>query len=254
MRGVDDYQVHARLHQALGAGKAEIADRGRRRHAQAPLLVLAGIGIRHRLLDVLHGDQADAAVLRINDQKLLDPVLMQQALRLLLAHPFPHRDQTLLGHQLRHRLPGIGGKAHVTVGENTDQLAASGPSRRLDHRDSGDVVDLHESERIGQRRIRLDGDRIDHHAGLELFHPADLLRLLFGLKIAVDHPDAARLGHGDRHLSLGDGVHRGRDDRDVEGDRPGDSRPDIDLGRHHVREPRLQQHVVESERLAQAPV
>ena len=53
--------------------------------AQAALLVLAGVGMLLRLLDVLDRDQADAAVVVVDDQQLLDAVLMQQPLGFLLA-------------------------------------------------------------------------------------------------------------------------------------------------------------------------
>ena len=59
---------------------------GRGGDAQAALLVLGGVADScDRLLDVLDRDQADAAVVVVDDQQLLDPVLVQQALGLVLA-------------------------------------------------------------------------------------------------------------------------------------------------------------------------
>ena len=40
-----------------------------------------------------------------------------------------------------------------------------------------------------------------------------------GRQVAVDDADAAGLRHGDRETRLGDGVHRGRNDRQIERDR-----------------------------------
>ena len=85
VRGIDHDQIDARLDQPLGAVEALVADRGRGGDAQAALLVLAGVRIGDRLLDVLHRDQADAAVLVVDHQQLLDAVLVQQALGLVLA-------------------------------------------------------------------------------------------------------------------------------------------------------------------------
>ena len=79
--------------------------------------------MRHRLFHVLDGDQADAAILIVDDQQLLDAVLMQHPLGLVLADALAHRDEVLVRHQLGDLLPGIGGKAHVAVGEDADQLA-----------------------------------------------------------------------------------------------------------------------------------
>ena len=100
VRGIDHDEVDAGLDQALAARIAGFADRGGGGDAQPALLVLAGIGIGHRLLDVLDGDQADAAIVGVDDQKLLDAMLMQQPLGLVLVDAFAHRDQPVLGHQL----------------------------------------------------------------------------------------------------------------------------------------------------------
>ena len=103
----------------------------------------------------------------------------------------------------------------------------------------------HEVERVGERRVRPDGDRIDHHAGLELLDPPDLARLLFDVEILVQDADPAGLRHGDRQPALGHGVHRRGDQRDAERDAPrqprrgvGFARKDGGLGRH-------KKHVIE---------
>ena len=85
VRGVDHHEIDAGRDQRLGAREALVADRGGGGDAQAPLLVLAGVRIGDRLLDVLHGDQADAAVVVVDHQQLLDAVLVQQPLGLVLA-------------------------------------------------------------------------------------------------------------------------------------------------------------------------
>ena len=248
VRGVDHHEIDAGRDQRLGAGKALVADRGGRRDAQAALLVLAGVRIGDRLLDVLHGDQADAAVILVDHQQLLDAVLMQELLRLPLRHALAHRDQVVLGHQFGDRLLGIGRKAHVAVGQDADQLAGAAVAAALHHRNAGDAVRLHQLERIDQLGARADGERVHHHAGLEALHPPHLLGLHLGLEIAVDHADAAELRHGDRHARLGHGVHRGGDDRNVERNVAGDAAADVDLGRQHLGQAGLEQHVVEGQR------
>jgi hypothetical protein len=87
------------------------------------------------------------------------------------------------------------------------------PLPPLDHRDAGDAVLLHQRERVGERRVGADGDRVDHHAGFELLDLPHLLGLLVRLEVAVDDADAAGLRHGDGQPRLGDGVHGGRDGR-----------------------------------------
>jgi hypothetical protein len=68
MRGVHHDDVDPGVDQPLGALKTALADRGRRRHPQPALRVLAGQRMGDRLFHVLHGDEADAAVLIVNDQ------------------------------------------------------------------------------------------------------------------------------------------------------------------------------------------
>ena len=249
VRGIDDDEIDAGVDQRLAARIAGFADAGRGGDAQPALLVLAGIGIRDRFLDVLHGDQADAAVIVIDDQELLDAVLMQEALGFVLADALAHRDELVLGHQLGHLLPPVGGKAHVAIGEDADELAGASVAAALDHRDAGDVILLHQRQRVGERRVGMDGDRIHHHARFEFLHLPHLRRLHGRIEIAVNDADAAGLRHGDRHVRLGHGIHGRGDDRDVERDAAGDARADIDLGRQHIRQAGLDQHVVEGQAL-----
>jgi hypothetical protein len=119
-----------------------------------PLLVLAGVRILHGLFDVLDGDEPDAAIGAVDDQQFFDAELMQELLRFLFAHAFLHRDELFLRHQFGNRLIGIGGEAHVAMGEDADELAGRAVRRALDHGHAGDGVMLHDGERLGERLIR----------------------------------------------------------------------------------------------------
>ena len=120
MRGVDDEAIDARRDQPLGALETLVADGGRGGDPQPPLRVLGGVGMGGRLLDVLDRDQADAAVVLVDHDQLLDAVLVQQPPRLVLADPLPDGDD-LARHQFADRLARIVGEAHVAVGEDADQ-------------------------------------------------------------------------------------------------------------------------------------
>ena len=150
------------------------------------------------------------------------------------------------GHDLAHRSVRIGLEADVAVGEDADQPAAV----FLDHGDAGDSVLLLEAERFAHRAVGRDGQRVDHHAGLEFLDPADLLRLGFGRHILVDDAEAACLRHGDGEPAFGHRVHGGRNQRDAEADFVGDLGIDGGLSRQHRRGRRDQRHVVEGERLS----
>ena len=250
MRRIDDDDIDAGIDQPLGALETVVADRGRGSDAQAALLVLAGERMGDRLLDVLDGDQTDAAILIVDDQQLLDAMLMQQALGFVLADAFAHRDELscVISSEIFWRgsvakrtsrlvrmptsLPGLPLPPPVTTGKPEMPCSFISVSASASVA-SGEMV-----------------QRVDHHAGLELLDLPHLRGLPVDIEVAVDNTDAAGLRHGDRHARLGDGIHRGGDDRNVERDFAGQARADIDFGRHDIRQARLQQDVVERVSLA----
>ena len=180
VRGVDDEAVDAGRHQHLGALEPLVADRGGGGDAQAPVDVLGRIRMRRRLLDVLDGDEPDAALRIVDDHQLLDAVQMQEPARLFVVHPLADRHH-LAGHEVRHRLARIVGEAHVAIGENAEELRRLAVRPALDHGNAGDRSATHEGERVGERGVGKDGDRIDHHAALEALDLAHLFRLIRGL-------------------------------------------------------------------------
>ena len=243
VRGIDDDEIDAGLDERFAPRIAGLADRGCGRHAQPALLVLAGVRIGHRFFDIFDGDQADAAILGVDHQQLLDAVLVQKLLGFLLIDIFADRDQSVLGHQFGNLLPRVGGEAHVAIGENADELArtfALAVAAALDNRNAGNAIFLHQRQRFGERRLRVNGDRIHHHAGFEFLHLPHLRGLCVRLEIAVDDTDAAGLRHGNRHGGFADRIHGGSDDRDIEQDIARDPRADVDLRRHDVGQAGLQ--------------
>ncbi len=142
------------------------------------------------------------------------------------------------------------GEAHVAIGEDADELSGARGRSPLDHRDAGDAIALHQSERVGERRVGGDGHRVHHHAALEFLHPADLLGLLFDGEVLVDHAHAAGLGHGDGEAGLGDGVHGGGDQRNAELDGPREAGAGVDLAGKDVGRPWHKENVVEGQGFA----
>ncbi len=71
--------------------KPPLPGRGRGGDAQPSLLVLGGVRMGDLFLDVLDRDQADAAVMLVDDEELLDAELVQQALGLVLGHALAAR-------------------------------------------------------------------------------------------------------------------------------------------------------------------
>ena len=85
MGGVDDDEVDVGVDQPLATLEAGVADARGGGDAKAALLVLGGVRVEAALLDVLDGDQADAAIVLVDDEQLLDAVLMQEPLGLVLV-------------------------------------------------------------------------------------------------------------------------------------------------------------------------
>ena len=126
MRGIDDDHVATGVDQPFRALVPIFADRRRGGDQQPALAVFRGVRVACRLLDVLDGDEADAAVLVVDDDQLLDPVLVQQPLGLVLGDAAFHRHQVFARHQLVDRLIEAGREAHVAIGQNADEPALAG--------------------------------------------------------------------------------------------------------------------------------
>jgi hypothetical protein len=198
--------------------------------------------IGHRLFDILHRNEADAAALIVDDQQFLDAALVELTAGFLLRHAGSDRYQIVPSHQLGHRLGRVLREPHVAVGDDADQ-----PPVRLGDRDAGDAVALHQLEGIRERLVGLHGDRVHHHAALEAFYRAHGRGLLLRLHVAVEHAEPAELRHHDRHVGFGHGVHGRGQDRDVERDPLGHAAARVRLARQDVGFGGLEQHVVEGE-------
>ena len=103
--------------------------------------------------------------------------------------------------------------------------------------------------RVGERGIRTDRHRIDHHSRFELLDLVDLFGLLDRRQIPMNDTDAARLRHGNGKPSFGNRVHGCRNDWNVQFDVARNQRANICLTRHNLRMTGLQQHVIEGESL-----
>ena len=109
------------------------------------------------------------------------------------------------------RIVQLGLEAHVTVGDDADQLAAA-----VHHRHAGDVARLGQGQHVADGGFRADGDRVADDAGLELLDLGDFGSLLLDAQILVDDAHAAELGHGDGQAGFGDGIHGSREDRKLQ--------------------------------------
>ena len=242
MGGIDNHHIAFGGQQRLGALKACIAHGGGGGHAQAPGGILGGVGVIHRLFDILDGNQPHAMIGIIHHQQLFDAAGMQQAPCLFLRHAGGNRGQILMGHQLAHRLGRVGGKAHIAVGKDADK-----PPPLFHHGNAGNAVNLHQGLRLAQRGIRRDGDGVHHHTAFKALHRAHRGALLLDGKVAVQHANAAHLRHHNGHIGLGHRVHRSGNDGDVQRDTLGQAGARISHARHDVRLRRPQQNVIKGQ-------
>ena len=178
----------------------------------------------------------------VDQRQLFDLVLGQQVVRVLLGDVGRTGDEVLAGHHFGdlQTVVILGcDEAHVAVGDDADELVVL-----VHDRQTGDVETAAQLVEVGQGHVRAHGERIADHTGFGTLDDVDLGGLVVDGKIAVQHADAAVTGHGDGHVGLGDGVHRGGDRRDLHRDVAGEMRGGVHLGRNDVRLVRQQQHIV----------
>jgi hypothetical protein len=210
VRGVDHEHVDARLDQrptrSSVSGVVPTAAPTRRRPAR-PCRRWGRAG----LLDVLDGDHAAQLERVVDHQHLLDAVLVQQAEH--LVGTAPSRTVTSRSFGVMTDETGcveVGLEAQVAAGDDADQIAACRrPPARRRCRARG-------SARCTSRMVvGRNGDRIDDTPLSNFLTIRTFAGLLLDRHVLVDDADAALLGHRDRQARLGDGVHRGRDERDA---------------------------------------
>jgi hypothetical protein len=211
--------------------------------AEPALLVLAGAREIARLLDVLDRDHAAQAPLAVDDQHLLDAVAMQELEHLLARRVLAHGHQLLARrHHPRHRQVELLLEADVAVRDDADHLVAV-----RGHGQSGDALRPGQREDLADRCIRPDRDGILDDAALVLLDAPDLARLVGGGHVLVHDADAAFLRDRDREAGLGDRVHGGGDEGQVQPYPAGEAGRQVDLARQHLRVRGYEQDVVEGE-------
>ncbi len=246
VRGIDDYGIHPGIDQRERPLVAFIADGRGGSHAQTAVGILAGVGMLRCFFHVLDRDQADATAFVIDDDELFEPMLVKEPARLVLRDALADGDH-ILGHQFGDGLQRIIGETDVAICEDAAKPRRLALRPALDHRNAGNPVLAHQRLRVGERLVRKNDDRIDHHSAFVTLHLADFLGLFFRIEIAMDDSDPARLGEGDREPRFRHRVHGCGDDRQVEADLGGEPRLEIDAARQDFGMARQKQHVVERE-------
>ena len=219
---VDDEEVCACVGQRLRPLERVGADADGRTDSKPSLVVLRRPGMLDLLLDVL-----DAV--RVHDRELLDAVAVEDVARLL------ERGADRGGHELLARHDLLGAALHavleaqVAIREDADQHA-----RLVGDRNAADVVRPHQLERFRDAGAGTQRHRLDDHPRLAALHLVDLGDLVVDREVAMDDPDPALARERDREARLRHGVHRRRDERDLERDRTRHPRRGRDVVREDV--------------------
>ena len=196
-------------------------------NTQAPLVVAGGKRQVALLHQVSGGHQPNQAARLIYQRQLLHAMRGHRRRRLGFGGPAGEGHQPIARrHTAGHRRRQVVDKLQVALGEQSFEVPIAGNDHQGAHPRA-----LHHRAGIGQRCLGRDGQRVGDDAvlrALDLHHLAHLRLDVARTEPTVDDADAALLGHDNRHLRTRDGVHVGRDDRTLQGQRRGESRRQID--------------------------
>ena len=243
MRGIQHDGIHAFGVQGGHAVQGVRRNADARRHAETALLVLAGFRMQTLLDQVLIGDQADDAALRVHHGKFLHLVLLEDGLHVFAVRAgVRNGDQVLRRHDGTDRNGHVLEEADVPVRDDAHEMLLA-----VRHGDAADVVLPHQAQSLAHRLVLVDGHGVGDHAVLGTLDLPDLGRLGGDAHIFMNHADASFPCQGDGHRRFGDGVHSGGHNRDVQLDVAGKASMQADFPRKDFGVRRDEQYVVKSE-------
>ncbi len=214
--GINDDHINTGSRQRFNASRRFRASTNSGANQQATLIVLGSVRVGTGLFDVLDGHHALQAEGVVNDQHFLDAMNVQQLTHFGSGDTFLDGDQFVLGcHYVADQRIHAGFKANIAGSHDTDQITVG------QHRHTGDVVLVSQFDQFGNGSAGVDGDRVTDHTGFEFLDLADFGGLLLDGHVLVDDAHATFLRHGNRQTGFGDGIHRSRQQRDVQFDTTG---------------------------------
>ena len=171
-------------------------------------------------------------------------MLGQDHLGLLQGGANRRGDQVLAGHELMDGAIVIRDKAQIAVGQDAHQLAV------LTDRHAGDAITGHEVFRILDQVMGREEERIGDHAVLRALDLIDVRSLIGDGHVLVDDTQAALTRHSNGHAGIGDGIHRGGHQRDVQLDHGGELDGHVNVLGQNLAAGGHQQHIVKSKTFA----
>ena len=248
MRRVDDDDIDASLNECRNAGLCFRGRADRRPDAQTTVRILARRRIHLGLVDVLHGNHAAQFEAIVNEQHLLDAMPVQKLLNLFGWCTLRRRDEAFpRSHHIAHGRFHPRLETHVTTGDDAEKGVAG------DNGHAGNPALAGQFDKVADRGVRTDGDRILDHPRLVFLYGPHLARLLLDRHVLVNDADAALLRDGNRQPGFRDRVHGGRNERDLQLNVPGQARCGRDLRGQDFGVGRQEQNVIERESVVGDP-
>jgi hypothetical protein len=245
--GVDDDRIDTGLDQCLRPDEIVARAPHRRRNPQSPVLVLVRVGILPAFVNVLHCDQTAQRARFVHDGELLDPMTREDLFRFVQRRTHRRRDEPVVCHRLAQRPVEIALELQVAIRDDADELSIV-----VHDRDARDPEPVHQCIGFAHRVPWAQSDRVQDHPRFGSLHAIDFGRLTIDRHVLVQHADAAGPRHRDRHVRFGDGVHRGRHQRDLQLDATRESGRSIDVAWVRDGVSRYQQDIIERERDVEA--
>ncbi len=156
--------------------------------------------------------KTDQFALFVDHGQFLDLIFLQDLLGLFQVGAFRGGDQLFFRHYFADLLAFVVFEAEVAVGKD----AYEGLCIIYDG-DAADLILFHQFECVADRRLLMEGDRIDDQSALAALDLSHLLYLLIDAHILVEDADAAFPGKCHGQCSFGDGIHGGGEHGYVQG-------------------------------------
>ena len=170
-------------------------------------------------------------------------MFLQDAFGFVKSSADGNSDEIVLGHDRADQLRVILLETQIAIGEDASQ------ARTARNRKTGDAVLGHDLKSLTKSDIRRNGNRVDNHAAFGALYAIDFFGLMIDFHVAMDDPDAALAGDGDGQMGLGDSIHRGGSQRNIQRELAGEASASVDIGGQDGRFAGYQQDVVKGEGL-----
>ena len=239
MRRVDDDHVSVASEEFLRSLEVISLGSHRRTDSQSALAVLRSVRVDPLLLNVLDCDEALQFVLIVDNQELLDSILVEELFRLFERGAHGHGDEILFCHHGADGHVVTALESQVAICQDSDKHVSLG------NRDAGNPVVRHQFQGVSDLGVGADGDRVDDHPGLATLDAINFFGLPFDRHVSMHDRETPMPSKRDREPGLGDRVHGGAKDGDIDGHVARYLRGRVHVGRQHFAVGGEQKYVVE---------